>query len=247
MGAENAYQAPVLSIGKSVPYSNQTLWLRLDQPELQKTTSDTVDDTTWVIRKRIGEPPFILPPHDRYQQRLSESSRKLAEDNLAWLSSHPDLLRDIIHYHQQFRYPDIPDLDPDAVLYQMGFLSREEESQCRRFHKAPLHDKPRLAGEFSKSEIRTLARRILLRNYPDAIAETDKSDWLRYMNHVNPQKSEDALLDYRGEKRTTPLGALTEIDQIKQEENVDAEQRGLLEGLERHLKTNFNISTTESL
>ena len=239
MGVENAYQTPVLSLGTSIPYGNQTLWLRLDLPELQKTTPETVNDTSWVIRKRIGEPPFVLPPHDRYWKRLPEQRRALAEENLVWLSTHPELFRHIIEYHRHFKYPEIPDLDADAVLYQMGFLSRQEESLCRRFHKAPLHEKAQVADEFPRSETRTLARRILMRNHPGAATLADESDWIRYMARVNPRNEANALVDYRGERRTTPAGALTEIDKIKREETIDEEQKQLLEGLEAYLKKTF--------
>ncbi len=238
MGADNTYQAPVLSIGNSIPYGNQTLWLRLDLPELRKTTRETVKDTSWVIRKRIGEPPIILPPHNRFWQRLPEARRALAEENLAWLSANPDQLRNIIDFHQQFRYPEIPDLDADAVLYQMGFLSQREETLCRRFHTAPLHEKAQIAGKFPRSETRTLANRILTRNYP-AAAEADENDWIRYMARVNPDREENILVDYRGEKRMTPAAALSEIDLIKREETVDDEQRQLLLELEEYLKKNF--------
>jgi exodeoxyribonuclease-1 len=138
MGKDNSYQAPVISIGNSFPYSNQTLWLRLDLPELRTTTPDNLADTSWVVRKRVGEPPFILPPHDRYLQRLPEERRNIARDNLKWLSSHPEIFRAIIDFHRNFRYPEIPDLDPDAALYQMGFLSSGEEAPSACTLTAPI-------------------------------------------------------------------------------------------------------------
>jgi len=240
MGKENAYQAPVISLGNSIPYSNQTLWLRLDLPELRTTTAKTVSDTTWVVRKRLGEPPFILPPRDRYWQRLSEERRELAVQNLDWLSSHPDLFREIISFHQNFRYPEIPDLDPDAALYQMGFLSSREEALCRRFHEAPFHEKAEVITRFPKTETRTLARRILMRNRPRAPIEADMIDWNRYMERVNPREEKDVLVDYRGEKRVTPAAALAEIASIRREGAIDDEQRRLLEELEGYLKTEFS-------
>jgi len=42
-GTELNYQVPVIYIGDSIPYSNQTLWLRLDLPELQLATPDTIE------------------------------------------------------------------------------------------------------------------------------------------------------------------------------------------------------------
>jgi exodeoxyribonuclease-1 len=239
IGKENDYQAPVLSIGNSVPYSNQTLWLRLDQPELQKTTAETIEESSWVVRKRLGEPPFILPPHDRYWRRMPEKRRDLSEKNLAWLSSHPEMFRRIVDFHRDYRYPEIPDLDADAALYQMGFLSSREGAVCRRFHEAPLHEKAQVADQFSTPEIRTLAGRVLMRNHPDAAIESDKNEWNRYMDRISPPDENNALVDYRGEKRITPAGALAEIDSIRREETIDAEQQGLLEELEEYLRIKF--------
>ena len=71
-GRDQNYQIPVISIGTSIPYPNQTLWLRLDLPQLRETTPQTIADTTWVIRKRLGEPAILLPPHDRYWEKLGK-------------------------------------------------------------------------------------------------------------------------------------------------------------------------------
>ncbi|MBW2366919.1 MAG: exodeoxyribonuclease I, partial [Deltaproteobacteria bacterium] len=217
VGAEANYQAPVLYIGDSVPYKNQTLWLRLDLPELQQTTSETLSETTWVKRKRFGEPPFILPPLARYSRRLRKESMQLAKENLRWLSANPKTFLEIVHYHQHFRYPDVPNLDTDSALYQMGFLSRSEEKLCRRFHAADLHHKAELIETFSKPETRELARRILFRNYPEALSEPQRNYSEQYLRRINPQREDDALVDYRGEKRVMPAAALKEIEQIRHE------------------------------
>jgi exodeoxyribonuclease-1 len=41
-GSTNQYQIPVLFIGDSIPYKNQTLWLRLDLPKLREITAATI-------------------------------------------------------------------------------------------------------------------------------------------------------------------------------------------------------------
>jgi exodeoxyribonuclease-1 len=239
MGKDNSYQAPVLSIGNSIPYGNQTLWLRLDLPELRETTPETIHEKSWVIRKRLGEPPFILPPHERYLRRLSAERRTVADENLAWISSNPDLFGEIVMYHRNFRYPEIPDLDPDAALYQMGFPSAQEESMNHRFHSASFNEKMELATQLLRPETRALARRILMRNHPDETMGHDPEEWSHYMARINPADDEDAILDYRGGKRTTPVAALAEIDAILGQEAIDDEQRRLLEELKTHLKNQF--------
>ncbi len=240
LGAEADYQAPVLSIGHSIPYSNQTLWLRLDLPALQDTTSNSVADTAWVIRKRVGEPPIILPPHERYWQRMSPERRQIAGENLAWLSARPDLFSDIISYHRQYRYPEIPDLDPDAALYQMGFPTRAESELCRRFQAAPLFEKAAVAHQFQRRELRELALRILWRNHPDAIDRKPDALWETYLNRVNPTVKEEALLDYRGEKRLTPIMALEDIAAINAQDALEPAQRRLITELAADIARRFS-------
>ena len=76
-------------MGNSIPYSNQTLWLRLDQQNLRDTTDETIAENTWVIRKREGEPGIILPPSEKYLNSLSQGRRETVEDNNSWLQAHP--------------------------------------------------------------------------------------------------------------------------------------------------------------
>jgi exodeoxyribonuclease I len=241
-GVEQHYQAPVLYIGDSIPYSNQTLWLRLDLPALRETTPETIATSSWVIRKRLGDLPIILPPHARYLERLNEERKKCVAENLSWIAGHPDLFQGIIRYHQDFRYPEIPDLDPDAALYQMGFLSRLEEQLCRQFHAADPSDKALLLKNFQREEIRSLAARILFRNYPEEAPGSYKGEYNRYMKRVNAARAEEALCDYKGAKRTTPAEALLEIDRLNREGSLDTEQHQLLADLALYLKRAFSPS-----
>jgi hypothetical protein len=62
---------------------------------------------------------------------------------------------------------------------------------------------------------------------------------MSYMSRVNPPKKDDALLDYKGEPRTTPSGALTEIGRLRQSGQLDDVQFQLLNELEEYIKTKF--------
>ena len=136
-GTRNAFQAPVLFIGNSIPYPKQTLWLRLDLPALRETRPEDPAATTWVVRKRYGEPGILLPPHDRYLETdRARSGAPSWRRTSRWLESRPDLLETVARHHCDYRYPFIPDLDPDAALYQNGFLPRADELLCREFHAA---------------------------------------------------------------------------------------------------------------
>ena len=243
-GPRQNYQIPVISIGESIPYSNQTLWLRMDLPQLRETTPQSLAETTWVIRKRLGEPAILLPPHDRYWNRIGDERIGVFDENLAWLQDNPEIFEQIVNYYRTYRYPFIPNLDADASLYQIGFYSRADEKLCRRFHRASLEEKADLIQQFSSPDARTLAWRIIYRNYPGAMAVKFAGEFKTYMERINPSRETDAMVDYRAESRITPTGALTEIKRLKQTEDLSDHQIQLLNDLENYLYTRFKNQDT---
>ena len=241
-GPGQNYQVPVISIGTSIPYPNQTLWLRMDLPQLCRTNADSIAETSWIIRKRIGEPGILLPPQERYWNRIGQERNDVFEKNIAWLQENPDLFQEIISYYREFSYPFIPNLDPDAALYQTGFYSRADENLCRVFHEAPEDKKPAILAQFANPVPRALAERILFRNHHAKHHGAFDPQRRAYMQRVNPRTEEDALIDYRGEKRTTPSGVLTEIKHLLQAGNLDDQQQELLDDLAGYINTNFKTS-----
>ncbi len=240
MGFKNNFQAPILFIGGSNAYKNQTLWLRLDLPELQNVETETIDENTWVIRKKAGEPGLILPPLDRYWEKISVERKEITNANLQWLQDNPDLFQQIIQYHADFRYPVIPDLDVDAALYQTGFWSNADQEVCRAFHAAPVEDKATLINRFKDKGLRQLARRVLFRNFPESKTNGNiNSDAAAFMHKVAPPPGEPGMPDFRGQERQTPARALGEIKILTSKEDLDAEHRHLLESLKAYITTNF--------
>lgn len=243
-GSKYQYQVPALSIGDSIPYGNQSLWLRLDQPQLRDTTPETIPEKTWVIRKKYGESPIVLPPLDRYLETLSREQLSTTKENQHWLKSHTELFQKIIIYHREFKYPPIDNLDVDAALYENGFLSRREQKLCRKFHTIPLAEKAQLLEHFPNADTRKLAVRLIFRNYPleslpAGLAKYFSKEFKDYMQQVNPPNNDDALLDYKGERRTTPSDALAEINRLRDEAGLDGMQIQLLDELTDYIENNF--------
>lgn len=238
-GAERNFQAPVISIGNSVPYSNQSLWLRLDQPELQETTPETIQDNTWVVRKKFGEPGILLPPLERFRHGVSPERWAVAEENRIWLEARNDLFAQIVDYHQQFRYPEVPDVDLDAALYEIGFPSSLTQELCREFHGADLVKKVRLVEEFPDSGTRDMAIRVLGRNYPGRLPRRHQKVFDKYMASVNPTSKSRAPVDYKGNHRTTPTEVLAKIERLNQEGEMGIRGRQLLHELEVDLRERF--------
>jgi exodeoxyribonuclease-1 len=241
-GTRQAFQAPVLSVGNSIPYPKQTLWLRLDLPHLRETRLESLADTTWVARKRFGEPGILLPPHERYTELLGPERRRCMQENLDWLMSHPELFERIVLYHRHYRYPFIPDLDADASLYQNGFFPRPDEALCRKFHAASLSGKIDIIGRFSSREARILAARVLFRNYPTEMPDRLRTESEAYLQRIGRGEQ---ILDYSGNPRRTPQAALAEIRTLRQSTPRDAEQMDLLADVERYITRQFNLLVDE--
>jgi exodeoxyribonuclease-1 len=235
----------VISIGESIPYSNQTLWLRMDLPQLRETTPQSIAETSWVIRKRLGEPGLLLPPHNRYWRRIGDERSAVFEENFEWLQANPEIFQEIITYYREYRYPFIPNLDADASLYQIGFYSKADEKLCRQFQLASLVEKAMLIEQFASQDARTLAWRILGRNYPHALPAEYENEFKTYLQCINPFRQEDAPIDYREERRTTPRAALIEIKRLQQTGEFDKEQHRLLADLENYIRSNFTLNTDQ--
>ena len=238
-GPQQMYQIPVLSIGNSIPYSNQTLWLRLDLPELKATQADAIDESTRIVRKRYGEPGILLPPNQRYLKFLSGERKAVVAENLNWLQSNPSKLQHIVNYHRKYTYPFIPNLDPDAALYQIGFFSRSDEKLFKTFQAAPLDEKETIAKRLKSQDARILAVRLLGRNYPHQVSPDLAAEFEAYLHRVNPDREDDAIVDYRKVPRMTPTAALSEIRQLKKSRGLDNHQKKLLNDLQTYIKTNF--------
>lgn len=238
-GPQLMYQVPVLSIGDSIPYPNQTLWLRLDLPELKETKADTIDETTWVVRKRYGEPGILLPPDKRYLKFISDARKAIAAENLIWLQSNPTVFQQIASYHRQYTYPYIANLDPEAALYQIGFFSRADEKLFQIFQTATLDEKEKIVDRLTNKDARTLAIRLLCRNYPNRISKNLAGEFETYMRRVNPVRPEQAMVDYKGEPRLTPSVALSEIKRLKKAARLDPNQMQLLDDLQNYIQSKF--------
>jgi exodeoxyribonuclease-1 len=243
-GPQLMYQVPVLSIGSSIPYSNQTLWLRLDLPALAETKADTIDATTWIIRKRYGEPGILLPPSRRYLKLLGAERKAVATENLKWLQANPALFLQIADYHRNYTYPFIPNLDPDAALYQIGFFSRGDENLFKEFQTAAPHEIESIAHRLTSPDARILANRVIGRNFQQFFSEESAAEFESYMRRVNPSSEDRALQDYKGAPRLTPAAALAEIKHLRKSDALDDEQLTLLDELQNYIETHFPKRST---
>lgn len=241
-GSDKCYQAPVLNIGMHKHYKNQSLWLALDTSQLMTTTLQTIPETTLVLRKRFAEPPILLPYSERFSQHLIPERKQLVTQSLDWLQQNPKVLQAIIAYHQEYKYPVIPNLDVDAALYQNGFLTDAEQSLCQDFHRATVIEKIQLVEKFTNINLRTQATRVLGRNFPQDLTPLLSTEFATYLQTINPVDSDTALLDYRSKQRLSPKAAVAEIAVLRLQADLTTEQRQLLDALEKAILESFRLS-----
>lgn len=219
VGATNNFIIPVLSLGQHKHYKNQTLWLRLDDPNLLTVTQHTIAEHTRVTRKKMGEAELLLPPETRYMQHISPERLTLAEHAVQRLLSDSTLLHAIANYHQHYKYPNIPHVDIDAALYTMPFPTPQEEAAFRDFHKAKAQDKLDIAQRFPNKKRYEQALRIMARHYPQFVPEAQLSEFNEYKNA--------AAIDFRGESKMTQHMLQQQLQELQQKE-LSPEQLALL-------------------
>jgi len=242
-GAKHNYMAPVLGIGPSRVYGNQTLWLRLDSKGLPGGEGKPNDpDKIFIIRKKKGEPPIVLPPLDRFWSRLSPEQQTLAQGSITALARHAKWFGKLIEYHKEYAYPVVPDLDADASLYQDGFFSSTEKKEMMAFHHSPPHQRMACVEKMKTPRIKCLAARILFRNYVNAEPSEVSLEKIgfnekEYMERIrNPQGH--PIKGFRNDTRYGVAQALKEIsDCLAGDINkFDDEQIGLLKSIDRHIR-----------
>jgi exodeoxyribonuclease-1 len=236
IGAEKYYQCPVLFLGMHQHYKNQMLWLRLDNEELCKITSETIPDVR-VIHKKLAEPGFILPFKERFLSHLTAERKALADANKKWLEQHPTIFSELIAYHTDYQYPLYPTTDVSAGLYINGFWNSAETNFCRAFHTADQKQKAKLTEQMQNPQLQMLSLRILGRHYPDALTTHQAEQFAHYMKKINPSDDNETLIDYQGKKRLTPRIALNEMVELRKDIALTPVQLKLLDELESYLTT----------
>jgi len=236
-GGTDMYQFPALALGQHNHYKNQTLWLRLDKPMLRDTNPENITTNTWVVRKKPAEPGLLLPFTTRFIKHLSAERLKITEENIEWLKNNAEILGEIKHYHKEYTYPKVHNLDIDAALYETGFLTPQEQKLCQSFHQATAENKVQLLQQFINPNLQAMVIRILGRHYLDYLTPEITQKFNNYLDQISSNNLDDISVNYRNEKRLTCYFALASIGQLKATRTLDNEQIKLLDDLEKYLST----------
>ena len=234
-GPDANYIAPVLYLGGSEPYKNQSLWLRLDREGLlAEPDSDTGLYDFFAIRKRPGDQMFILPTFDRFWAKVRSELQTLYRENLKRICDRKDEFLLAVARHRRFKYPYIPDLDADASLYQDGFFSPSEKQDILRFHKMADRKDFSEIVQFSSQRIQELARRIVFRNFKGSDSGGEVSHFYRLAG----LETDSPITGYKNDTKFTCAEAMAELDEIESghvDDSSDPEDALLIKWLRRYI------------
>lgn len=230
------YLVPVINIGQSKSYTNQNLWVRLDLDDILGIKTDIPIEETFVVRKRFGDLPIVLPAIDRFWNKLTSDVHELVKNNIELLSGNMIRFKQFIDFHQTFKYPLIQRIDSDADLYQGGFFSVDEKKEIKLFHQAVDNDLSSFFNTVKSSRIRHLAMRINERNFMKPQDNLENDEYENYLNRMRSDDVEDQIIGYKGEVKLTSGQALKELDKVRKElENPSSEENQMLTWLNDYI------------
>ena len=236
-GSKVNYMAPVIHLGQSLPYKNQSLWLRLDSEIIPGFGNEFNSDDAHVIRKRSGDALIILPAFERFWNKMPGFSKQFSEENLAKIQSDWKKFFEYIQYHLEYRYPHIPDIDPDAALYQDGFFSAKEKKQCELFHQTVSGLKHGILDQIQSPRIRVLAGRILDRNFLEEPFQKGSKEYQFHLDRLRSFSEEHKIKGYRGD---TKYNCYQGVEELKELENTllnsDPNQKKMISWLKEYIQ-----------
>lgn len=236
-GPQANYLAPVLHVGFSKPYKNQSLWLRLDSEDILGIEADLPMEETFIIRKRSADNLIVLPPLDRFQGRLPDEVRQSASANLERVCENTDRFLNYAEYHQNFKYPYVPDMDADAALYQDGFFSRGEKKDIQMVHDLISAGHFSFTDKVESPRIKALAARIAARNFNHLADDEKKNENSQLLRDLLPETEDRMIIGYRNDAKLSCRKALDELSELEPEEQYQAEnQKNMILCLRDYIK-----------
>lgn len=230
-GITQQYQSPAIPLGTHLHYKNQSLWLRLDRPELSDANLENFVDNTWVVNKKFGEPSFVLPMKKRFmkahlidkQEDILATAQKLHFNKSLW--------NKIGDYYRSYIYPKLDNVDPAGKIYEAGFMSYQDENLCKQFHLMDYQKKLSIAHKLSP-HLQELAFRILGHQDDTLLTEELRSEFQIYCDSI--LQGQDERVDHTGKKRYTRQEALADIQKLEAT-SLDAEQQMIILELKKFL------------
>lgn len=237
-GFANQFQFPVYNLGMHKHYTNACCWLRLDGVEFSELDVEGFNQSVWVQNIKLNEPQFIFPMLERFSIYLTPDRLEQVERNRDFLRNNPTVLNAIRTYYCEFKYPFIENVDIDAALYQRGFFDNQQLQQCAQFSASTSVDEMvDTMLTIHDPGIQAMAARVIGRIHDDVLIERaplSYDNFQRYLQRVYTQDGNQALIDYRGQRRLTLSDVDNEISRIVNEGQCDQRQHEILDSLREY-------------
>jgi len=207
-------------LGRHDEYKNQSLWMKIDYPHISEYL-DIEDKAPRILKRKDGEPRFILPWDKSYDRVITKDKRNNVLKNIEWLNKHADTLESFIVDIKGRTYEKIDKLDIDASIYDQGLFKTNELHDISQFHDASIEGKIQIINSLSSGRVHDLGLRILFRNYYDQLPESMKNKIKSSIASINSVNTKE-------KPRRSPVDAINEANTILLEEDLDDEQTQIL-------------------
>ena len=220
-----------ICIGRHSIYKNQSLWLRIDYPDISEYFFSD-DKTPRLLKRKEGEPEFILPYTDNYNHVLGDKRLEYTQNNLIWLNNNLEVFEKFINDQKINEYDKHSNLDLDASIYDLGIFSDVELAGTHIFHSSNLQEKIIFLESVESTRLKELGMRIIFRNFPSELDEDQK-------NNIKNSIINSNSLSMKNQSRRTPGDAIKKANEILSSESIDSEQKKILDDLVSY----FNFSS----
>ena len=241
-GSDSNYMVPVIHIGQSIPYKNQALWLRLDLDDIPCINFEIDFKDTFVIRKRPADALIVLPPLERFWNKMSSSLQESVKSNMEKIIQQKQRFFEFIQYNQEYKYQFITDLDPDGALYQDGFFSFQEKKESNIFHKFLKNLKSdyqpyEILDKIKSPRIIALASRIFYRNFKNKKWQIKEVENSLSLNKLRSYSKEDQIIGYKNDIKFNCKLGLQELQELEHEiMNPDRETKKMFYWIKDYIK-----------
>ena len=232
-GLKSNYCAPVIYLCESSKYKDNIILLRLDAYDFTNFTTEnfTQKIDKGILKKKFGEPHFILPFTDQYLKPINEHIITLAKNNLSWLKHNPEALKELIKIHQAYEYEEIQNIDIDASLYSQSWFSNDEKNLIKTFHSKTINDRSAYIKNIPEGRVKDLAIRIMGRNYFDYMDLDTQSHYNKYLDEIFYKPLE--LVDFKGTLRNSPSSLLRDTEELLKKQEWDATDKEILNSIKK--------------
>ena len=220
LGYESKCCCAALCIGRHQIYKNQSLWMKIDYPDISQYFNDA-DSNPRILKRKDSEPSFILPWEKSYNHILGELKNTSVENNINWLNENSNILKDFINDSIIHEYDNIENLDIDASIYNNGIFKNHELADINMFHSSNAEDKISLISSIKTERTSDLASRIIFRNFSSHLNFELKE---KIKNNIIRTDS----ISLKGNSRRTPEEAISDSESILIKGDVDDEQIKIL-------------------